>query len=217
MMEAEVKRDSCGVCAYPTRYPHICRGNKARDAASLIFAAWRGAGDRGMSKRQTMAETGLNEDWFEAGKAYIRIHASQQFGVDSDPYVHDPHAHAVYEADKCTRGDECNFIHQEHQHYEGGVYKLTVDDDAVVAYLIREWTIIADMLKRRVDMSLTPMERRYNGSATGRKVIGWAKEGIYTAVSHLRHAAGMLEDVDASVRQSNVASERALNAVNSTL
>lgn len=144
------------------KYGHVCRSKKAANAAALIIAAWRSAGDEGMSKAQTLAHTGLDSKWFHAGRVYIRLHAAAMLNRD-EPYTYDSRANGGH-----------------------GAYHLNASDDRVLDYLAKEFVADAERLERRMNTALLKVKARATMTSVGeqwleqlidyqRGVIRWAK------------------------------------------
>lgn len=127
------------------KYGHICRSQKAADAATLIVAAWRSAGEAGMSKAQTIAYTELTNKWFNWGRVYIRMHAAAMLNHD-EPYTYDPRANGGH-----------------------GAYHLNASDESILDYLAQEFRADAVRLERRMKMALSKVEARSMSSSFGQQ------------------------------------------------
>lgn len=118
----------------------MARRMTAADAGELLFDAWFGAGDKGMSRAETMKLTGLTDKQFRTGKDYLR----SMLTLDHlEPFSYDPAAN---------------------------VYRMNTEPERVREYYVGRLKIAAKQSLRLLSGTLIPHSKKLGNRQSRRVV-----------------------------------------------
>ena len=110
----------------------------ASDAAGLIFDLLADAGDKGMSKKDIVDQTGLTSRQFTNGTTYLRDHVCAK---NEEPYTYSP---------------------------TDNVYRLNVQFEPVEEYWLYRLRIASTQLRRLLDGTSSPAKTKFGGKRISR-------------------------------------------------
>lgn len=109
-----------------------------QDAAELIFDAWAGAMNTGMSQQETLDLTGLSRKQFSRGKEWLR---DELCSNRESPYSYDPATNT---------------------------YNLNTNFEPVEEYWLYRLKVTATQLRRLLDGTASPAKSKFGGKKIAR-------------------------------------------------